>query len=196
MKTYIFAILAFLAAPMAWAQGSYQVQPGDVLSITVLEDTNLNRQALVRPDGGISLPIAGNVLAAGNTISGIERVIRERLAPGFSVTPTVSVALTQLGLVGEEEEELITVFVVGEAGQTGAVPMAAGTTLLQAIASAGGPSPFAATKRIQLRRADSSGAETIFLFNYRAAERGTRITNNLVVQEGDVILFPERRLFE
>ena len=194
MKTYIFAILAFLAAPMAWAQGSYQVQPGDVLSITVLEDTNLNRQALVRPDGGISLPIAGNILAAGNTISGIERVIRERLAPGFSVTPTVSVALTQLGQV--EEEELINVFVVGEAGRTGAVPVESGTTLLQAIASAGGPTAFAATKRIQLRRVDASGAETIFLFNYRAAERGTRITNNLVVQEGDVILFPERRLFE
>jgi len=194
MKTYIFAILAFLAAPMAWAQGSYQVQPGDVLSITVLEDTNLNRQALVRPDGGISLPIAGNILAAGNTISGIERVIRERLAPGFSVTPTVSVALTQLGI--EEEDELIDIYVVGEANRTGQVPVEPGSTLLQAISSAGGPTAFAATKRIQLRRADSSGAETIFLFNYRSAERGTRITNNLVVQEGDVILFPERRLFE
>ena len=193
MKTYIFAVLALLAAPMAWAQGTYQVQPGDVLSITVLEDTNLNRQALVRPDGGISLPIAGNILAAGNTVSGIERIIRDRLAPGFSVTPTVSVALTQLG-VGDED--LVNIYVVGEANRTGEVPIQVGSTLLQAIASAGGPTAFAATKRIQLRRADTSGAETIFLFNYRAAERGTRITNNLVVQEGDVILFPERRLFE
>ena len=67
MKKLIIAALMLIAAPfMAQAQGTYAVQPGDVLSITVLEDTNLNRQVLVRPDGGISMPIAGNIRAAGN----------------------------------------------------------------------------------------------------------------------------------
>jgi len=199
MKKLLIAVAMLLAAPFAAsAQGTYAVQPGDVLSITVLEDTNLNRQVLVRPDGGISMPIAGNIRAAGNTVSGIERTIKERLRAGFSVEPTVSVALTQLG-VGQltaEELETTDIYVVGEAGQTGLVQLEPGATLLQAIAQAGGPSQFAATKRIQLRRVGRDGTETIFLFNYEAAQRGARITNNLVVQNGDVILFPERRLFE
>ena len=196
MKKLLLALGLLLAAPFAFAQGTYLVQPGDILSISVLEDTNLNRQVLVRPDGGISMPIAGNVRAAGNTVAGIERTITERLAPGFSVTPTVSVALTQLGTPLGGTLTTTDIFIVGEAGTPGLLQVEPGTTLLQAIALAGGPTQFAATKRIQLRRAGKGGHETIYLFNYDAAERGARIKNNLVVRGGDVILFPERRLFE
>ena len=197
MKKLLIAVAMLLTAPfVAQAQGTYAVQPGDVLSITVLEDTNLNRQVLVRPDGGISMPIAGNIRAAGNTVSGIERTIKERLREGFSVEPTVSVALTQLGTPSLAATTTSDIYVVGEAGQTGLLQLEPGTTILQAIAQAGGPSQFAASKRIQLRRTGRDGQETIFLFNYDAAQRGARITNNLVVQSGDVILFPERRLFE
>ena len=197
MKKFLFAIAMLLAAPFAaQAQGTYAIQPGDVLSITVLEDTNLNRQVLVRPDGGISMPIAGNIRAAGNTVSAVERTIKERLRGGFSVEPTVSVALTQLGTPLGATLTTTDIYVVGEAGTTGLLQLEPGTTMLQAIAQAGGPSQFAATKRIQLRRTDRTGKETIYLFNYDAAQRGTAISNNLVVQSGDVILFPERRLFE
>lgn len=196
MKQLLIAFAMLLAAPFAAAQGTYTVQPGDVLSITVLEDTNLNRQVLVRPDGGISMPIAGNIRAAGNTVSGIERAITERLASGFSVTPTVSVALTQVGTLDATALDTTDIYVVGEAGTTGLLQLQPGTTILQAIAEAGGPTQFAATKRIQLRRMGASGKETIYLFNYDAAQRGARISNNLMVQAGDVILFPERRLFE
>ena len=196
MKRLLLALALLLAAPFAFAQGTYLVQPGDILSISVLEDTNLNRQVLVRPDGGISMPIAGNIRAAGNTVSGIERTITERLAPGFSVQPTVSVALTQLGTPLGGTLTTTDIFIVGEAGTPGLLQVEPGTTLLQAIALAGGPTQFAATKRIQLRRAGKGGHETIYLFNYDAAERGARIKNNLVVRGGDVILFPERRLFE
>ena len=196
MKQLLIAFAMLLAAPFAAAQGTYTVQPGDVLSITVLEDTNLNRQVLVRPDGGISMPIAGNIRAAGNTVAGIERAITQRLASGFSVTPTVSVALTQLGTIDPNALNTTDIYVVGEAGTTGLLQLQPGTTMLQAIAEAGGPSQFAATKRIQLRRMEADGKETIYLFNYDAAQRGARISNNLVVQAGDVILFPERRLFE
>jgi len=95
MKRIFLVFAALLLAPAALAQG-YRVQPGDVLSISVLEDANLNRELLVRPDGGISMPIAGNIRAAGNTVQAIERIIIERLAPGFSITPSVSVALAAL----------------------------------------------------------------------------------------------------
>ena len=75
--------------------------------------------------------------------------------------------------------------------------MQPGTTLLQAIALAGGLDRFAATKRIQLRRTDpSTGQERLYLFNYNAVERGGAIQSMITLREGDVIIVPERRLFE
>ena len=74
--------------------------------------------------------------------------------------------------------------------------MEAGTTLLQAIALSGGLDRFAATKRIQLRRTDSTGQERLYLFNFNAVERGAAIQSMITMREGDVIVVPERRLFE
>jgi len=157
MKKFLVLIMALVIAPMAFAQGSYRIQAGDTLAISVLEDPNLNRSVLVRPDGGISLPIAGNIQAGGNSISAVERLVTERLASGFSIKPTVSVALASVG----------------------------------PIATA-----VAQESRIQLRRTDRNGRETIFLFDYDAVQDGAQIVNNLAVQSGDVIVVPERRLFE
>lgn len=197
MKRIFLVLAALLLAPAALAQG-YRVQPGDVLSISVLEDANLNRELLVRPDGGISMPIAGNIRAAGNTVQAIERIITERLAPGFSITPSVSVALAALAdpNADEEDPETIAVYFIGEINDAGLREVRLGASLLQAIADAGGLTPFAADKRIQLRRTDRTGKETIFLFNYRAVENGATISNNLRVIEGDIIVVPERKLFE
>lgn len=205
MKKFLVFMMALVIAPMAFAQGSYRIQAGDTLAISVLEDPNLNRSVLVRPDGGISLPIAGNIQAGGNSISAVERLVTERLASGFSIKPTVSVALAAVGPVAtavqqaravEAANTKVDVFFIGEVNGTGNQQVERGTTILQAIATAGGLTPFAADSRIQLRRTDRSGRETIFLFDYDAVQNGAQITNNLVVQNGDVILVPERRLFE
>jgi len=88
------------------------------------------------------------------------------------------------------------VYFIGEIGSPGLREVRLGATLLQAIADAGGLTPFAADRRIQLRRTDRTGKETIFLFNYRAVENGATISNNLRVQQGDIIVVPERKLFE
>jgi len=205
MKNILVLIMALVIAPMAFAQGSYRIQAGDTLAISVLEDPNLNRSVLVRPDGGISLPIAGNIQAGGNSIAAVERLVTERLASGFSIKPTVSVALAAVGPVANAVAQAraadaantkVDVFFIGEVNGSGTQQIERGTTLLQAIAAAGGLTPFAADKRIQLRRTDRTGRETIFLFNYDAVENGAQIANNLVVQEGDVIIVPERKLFE
>lgn len=196
MKNVLIFIMALVLAPAALAQG-YRIKAGDTLSISVLEDPNLNRSVLVRPDGGISLPIAGNIQAAGNSVQSVERLVTERLASGFSIKPTVSVALASLGKPAAAGTAATSdIFFIGEVAKSGMVSVDRGTTLLQAIASAGGLTQFAAEKRIQLRRTDKSGHETIYLFNYDAVQNGARITNNLVVQSGDVIVVPERRLFE
>lgn len=205
MRNFLIVIMALAMAPVAFAQGSYRIQPGDTLAISVIEDPNLNRSVLVRPDGGISLPIAGNIQAGGNSIGAVERLVTERLASGFSVRPTVSVALASVGPVANAVAQAqaqaaantkVDVFFIGEVNGAGAQQVERNTTLLQAIAAAGGLTQFAADKRIQLRRTDRTGHETIFLFNYDAVQNGAQITNNLVVQAGDVIVVPERRLFE
>ena len=195
MRSLLFLCAVLFAATQAVAQG-YRIQPGDVLDISVLEDSNLNRQVLVRPDGGISMPIVGNIRAGGNSITAVERIITQRLSSGFSITPTVSVALARLAADPDPNEDDVSVYFVGEINRPGEVMINRGSTILQAIAQAGGLSRFAAERRIQLRRVNRAGQESIFLFDYEAVERGARIETNVSVQEGDTIVVPERRLFE
>ncbi|WP_290752516.1 polysaccharide biosynthesis/export family protein [Amaricoccus sp.] len=192
--TIILGLLAFLAAaPMALAQAAgYRIQPGDTLAVTVLEDETLNRQVLVLPDGRISVPLAGSVAAAGQTVGSVERSIADRLASNFAVRPNVFVSVTTVN----EEAELFPIYVLGRVTQPGVREVEVGTNLLQAVALAGGLDRFAATKRIQLRRRAADGQEQIFLFNYKAVERGGAIESMITMREGDVILVPERRLFE
>jgi polysaccharide export outer membrane protein len=194
MRQILLAALLMLAAPLAWAQASgYRIQPGDVLAITVLEDDSLNQQSLVTPDGRISVPLAGTVQASGRTVEAVESTIADRLASNFAVRPSVFVSVVSVS----EEEETFPIYVLGQVENPGLVEVLPGTTLLQAVALAGGLDRFAATKRIQLRRADpSTGQERLFLFNYKAVERGGTITSMITLREGDVLIVPERRLFE
>jgi polysaccharide export outer membrane protein len=193
-QIFLAALVALLTAPLALAQSAgYRIQPGDVLAITVLEDDTLNRQSLVTPDGRISVPLAGTVRASGNTVETVEKTIADRLASNFAVRPSVFVSVVSV----DETAETFPIFVLGEVGGAGAIEVEPGTTLLQAIALAGGPGRFAATKRIQLRRTDSAtGQERMFLFNFNAVERGGAIQSMITLREGDVIIVPERRLFE
>ena len=187
-------LMMLLAVPAALAQSaSYRIQPGDQLQITVLEDESLNRQLLVTPDGQISVPLAGTVRVAGQTVDAVETTIADRLASNFAVRPNVFVALSSV----DETAGQYTVYVLGQVNNAGPIQVEQGTTLLQALALAGGPARFAANKRIQLRRTDpSTGQEKLYLFNYKAVERGGSIQSMIALREGDVIIVPERHLFE
>jgi polysaccharide export outer membrane protein len=195
MRNLLFAALVtLLAAPTAFAQSaSYRIQPGDELAITVLEDDTLNRQVLVLPDGQISVPLAGTVRAGGQTVDAVERTITDRLASNFAVRPSVFVSVTTVA----NDQETFPIYVLGQVSTPGQVEVEVGTTLLQAIALTGGLDRFAATKRIQLRRTDpATGQERMFLFNFKAVERGGAIQSMITLREGDVIIVPERHLFE
>ena len=194
MRRTLLAVLAvLLAAPMAIAQSAgYRIQPGDQLAITVLEDDTLNRQLLVLPDGTISVPLAGTIRAGGRSVELVEGVIADQLASNFAVRPSVFVSVVSV----DETYGTFPIFVMGQVATPGAVEVEPGTTMLQAIALAGGLDRFAATKRIQLRRSDSTGQERLYIFNYKAVERGGAIQSMITLREGDVIIVPERRLFE
>jgi len=197
------AIGTLFWAALAGAQGgNYQVQPGDRLSIEVLEDAQLNRSVLVTPDGNFSFPLVDPVRAAGRTTSQIERALASQLAPSFASPPTVFVSVSTLApemLRDDEEEadETVTVYVVGEVNNPGPKGVFPNTTVLQLLSQAGGFTPFAATKRLQLRRTDTAtGRQRLFVINYRAISRGATVNDMPVLREGDVLLVPERRLFE
>lgn len=188
------SVMAGLAGPAA-AQSSYNIQPGDTLKVEVLEDPDLGRSVLVLPDGSISFPLAGTIRAGGRTIDGVARTISQRLASDFAVEPTVLVSVASLG--PDSEDELMDVYIIGEANQPGLREVETGTTLLQFLAAAGGLSRFAARERIQLRRVDpQSGQERVYRFNYNDMGGANSIRAATVLAPGDVVVVPERRLFE
>lgn len=194
MRPIAFALmLASLVSPAFAQSAGYRIQPGDSLTVTVLEDDTLNRQVLVLPDGRISVPLAGTITAGGQTVDSVEKVIADRLASNFAVRPSVFVSVVAV----DETAGDIPVFVLGQVANPGEVQVKPGTTLLQAIALSGGLERFAATKRIQLRRTDpATGQERLFIFNYNAVEDGGAVQSMITLREGDVIIVPERRLFE
>jgi polysaccharide export outer membrane protein len=194
MKRILLAFLLVLPgiAPAFAQSAGYRIQPGDELAITVLEDDTLNRQLLVLPDGTISVPLAGTVRAGGRSVEAVEDAIADQLASNFAVRPSVFVSVVTV----DETYGSFPIFVMGQVATPGMVEVEPGTTLLQAVALAGGLDRFAATRRIQLRRRDSTGQERLYLFNYKAVERGGAIQSMITLREGDVIIVPERRLFE
>lgn len=190
-------VLPFLAGT-AWAQ-DYRVRSGDVLQIEVLEDATLNRSAIVLPDGQISLPLVGSVRAAGRSLAQVQEDLTARLAPNFASPPTVFVTLSALAErlpSTPAAERTMDVYVLGAANAPGRVDVKPGATLLQALAQAGGLSPFAAKKRVQLRRVDKSGAEQVYNFDLDAIERGASGGGATRLVSGDVIVIPQRKLFE
>ena len=195
----LLTVLSQAFPSQALAEG-YTVRPGDILRLEIVEDPTLNRDLLVAPDGRISLPQAGTLNVAGLSVDAIGTAIAGKLAASFTTAPTVTVSLQQVAqrLPGAAAAPATTdIYVLGEANKLGKLALAPRTTLLQAFAEMGGFTKFAATKRIQLRRTDpKTGAPVIYTVNYQAIEAGQTSDGNLTLRDGDVIVVPQRRLFE
>ncbi|WP_170336028.1 polysaccharide biosynthesis/export family protein [Ruegeria arenilitoris] len=181
-----------LIAVAAQAQSNYRIKSGDRLNIEVLEDETLNRSTLVLPDGSISVPLAGSVRASGRTTDQLQSALTNALASNFAAPPTVFVSvatLAEAAAIAAELPNTQEVYITGEIASPGKLAATPGTTILHAIAQAGGLTRFAADKRIQLRRGDQ-----VFLYNYRT--NGGGIPGSTVLIPGDVIVVPQRKLFE
>ncbi len=199
MRQILFTIIALFAATAALAQSGYQIRSGDTLQIEVLEDPSLNRTVLVLPDGTISFPFAGSVRASGRTAGQVGDSITAGISSNFATQPNVFVTVQTLTptVAATGGPAQIDVFLMGEIATPGQVQMDRGTTLIQALAQTGGFTPFAATKRIVLRRTDSrTGKVTVRKINYKAIADGTSAGQDVRLRDGDVIIVPERRLFE
>jgi polysaccharide export outer membrane protein len=201
MKQVFLAIFGVWIGVAAWAQDVYRISPGDVLRIEVLEDASLNRDVLVLPDGSFSFPFAGSVQASGLTIGQVQSAVTQGIASNFATTPNVFVNVRQVqpGVIGAgpAAAPTIVIYFLGEVGSVGPVAIEPGTTLLQALSLSGGFTNFAAVRRIQLRRTDpATGQQYVSEIDYRAIANGARLREDIVLADGDVILVPERRLFE
>lgn len=205
MKKVLLAIFGFvLLAGAAAAQSDYRIKSGDTIAVEVLEDQQLNRSLLVLPDGTVNFPFAGTIRAGGQTVDEVRQAIASGIAGNFASPPTVFVTVSGLrpepppvaGAAGVAATgPVIGIYFLGEVKTPGRQAVAPGTTFLQAVALSGGFTPFAATKRIQLRRT-VEGVPKVYSINYRALSNGAALAQDIVLQEGDVILTPERRLFE
>lgn len=201
------AVLLGLA--VIWACGSvsaqttspepYRLQPGDTLLVSVLEDPELDREVLILPDGRISLPIAGTLMAAGRTPGELESRVRSKLQRNFVQPPSVTVTVTALAPEDEDDEVLSEVFVLGEVASPGRFEYdpKEPISVLKALSLAGGVGPFAARSRIQVRET-VDGTEILRLFDYDSVEEGllNSSADLRALQDAAVIIVPERGLFE
>jgi polysaccharide export outer membrane protein len=177
--------------------GAQTLKPGDTLSISVLQDPKLDRTVVVDPLGEIAFPLAGHIRARGLTPIALENVLRSKLKPNYkdeALDITVAVANAPKDI--PEEDLKPKIFITGEVIRPGSYVVRQPTTLMQAIALAGGVGPFAAKQRIQVRRRAAGGNETIFMFNYKAYEAGVDLEGNVTLRAGDVIMVPERGLLD
>ena len=189
--------LALAVVALAWS-GAIEAQTlkkGDNLSITVLQDPKLDRTVVVDPLGEIAFPLAGHIRAAGLTPQALENVLRSKLRDDYkdqSLDITVAVANSP----PDSDDQKPKVFITGEVLRPGSYLIVQKTTLMQAIALAGGIGPYAAKRRIMVRRRLAGGNEDIFMFDYKAYETGQDLEGNIMLHAGDVIMVPERGLFE
>jgi polysaccharide export outer membrane protein len=157
----------------------YRLVVGDKLRIEVYKDPQLSQSLQVRPDGKITLPLIGDVVAAGATARELTTTITERLTEWVR-SPAVTVIVA--------ETMPPTIYVMGEVNSPGAQPMPAPITVVQALAVAGGFKDFANTKKIRILRKGPGGALQTIDFNYKDAV--ARADRPMFLQPGDTIIVP------
>ncbi|HEX9049851.1 MAG TPA: polysaccharide biosynthesis/export family protein [Anaeromyxobacter sp.] len=158
----------------------YVIGPGDLLQVRVWNDETLGGRAKVRSDGRISLPFLDDVSVAGLSPDKLARALEVRLA-GYVNTPRVTVAL--------EEEKLVSVSVLGEVAKPGVYDLTAGSGVLQALASAGGMTPWASSDRIfVLRRAGGEARPTRIRFTEEALAHAEDRSAAFRLRRGDVVV--------
>ena len=192
-------ILIVLFCLCVWIPGAeaQTLKPGDSLSITFLQDPKLDRSVVVDPSGEIAFPLAGHIRARGLTPQALENILKAKLKNNYKdENLDVTVAVLSAPKDIPEEDLKPKIFITGEVIRPGSYVVRQPTTLMQAISLAGGVGPFAAKQRIQVRRRAAGGDETIFMFNYKAYEAGLDLEGNIRLRAGDVIMIPERGLFD
>ena len=159
----------------------YEIQPSDILVVSVWREPELLREVTVSPDGWITFPLVGEVFVEGSTISAIRADIETRVRRYIN-RAVVNVTLKQT--LGNR------VYVLGKVNNPGVFPFSKKLNVMQALSLAGGVSKFAATDNIKIIRETDSEEQQAFRFNYGQVRRGRRLTQNIYLRSGDVVMVP------
>lgn len=153
----------------------------DVLAISVWKEPELTKAVPVRSDGKISLPLVGELQATGRTPLQLERDISEKLK-NFITTPEVTVIVEK---VNSRKFNML-----GEVNKPGEYPLTTSTTIMDAIAMAGGFKDFAKKSGVYILRKGPDGRESRINFNYKDFIKGKNPGQNIRLEPNDTIIFP------
>jgi polysaccharide biosynthesis/export protein len=162
-------------------RASYVIGPSDVLAITVWKDADLTKTMPVRPDGNISLPLIGDLRASGLTAMQLQDVITQKLK-AYVTNPEVNVVV--------EEVKSRSFNIVGKVFKPGSYELAKPTTVLDAIALAGGFQDFAKVTKVYVLRRGPDGSQKMLHFNYKQVIKGQALDQNVQLQPGDTVVAP------
>ena len=183
-----FAVVSFTLVAsgslMAQEGGSatpgYKVQPGDILEISVWKEEDLNQEVLVRPDGGLSFPLAGEMNALGKTVEQLRAEIVERLS---RFIPDLVVTVSVRQILGNK------IYVIGQVNRPGDYVVNPQVDVMQALSMAGGTTAFASLKDIAVLR--RTGSRQVRLeFRYDEVLKGRNLEQNIVLESGDIVVVP------
>ena len=194
MNCHIRPLLAVWLGLLAFAAGAaevaaskpepavqaYLLQPGDILQVSVWREQELQSEVIIRPDGVMSFPLSGDVLAAGRGVDEVRADLEARLRK-FVPEAVVTVAVKLLA--GNR------VFIVGKVLKAGDFVMGRPIDVMQAIALAGGATPFADLGGIRILR--RTGGKLVSIpFSYGEVESGRKLEQNILLQGGDTVVVP------
>jgi polysaccharide export outer membrane protein len=176
------AALALLGAGVrAQVLPDYKLHPGDKLTVGVYDDPKLLPQdMIVAPDGRISYPMVGELIAGGKTVEQVRLELESKLKKYLS-EPIATVIVT--------ETKGNVVYVIGQVTKPGAIEMNPTINVLQALSIAGGGNPYAKLDSIIVIRS-AGGAQRIFPFRYGQVSSGKDLEQNIQLESGDVVVVP------
>jgi len=182
--TLLIGLIVILSCSASQAQESaivpYNINPGDMLSVTVWKEEDLQRQVLVRPDGAFSFPLAGEIQATGKSVAEVQDELSARLAQ-YIPDPVVTIATEQI--MGNR------LYVIGQVNRPGEFIPSARIDIVQALSLAGGFTPFAQKNEILVLRRRNGIVEGI-PFRYNDIEKGRNLEQNIILKPGDAIVVP------
>lgn len=158
----------------------YRIGPEDVLDISVWKEDGLQKEVVVRPDGGISFPLAGDLDAAGKTAEELQVAIAKRIRK-YIPDAVVTVSLSKIS--GYR------VYVLGKVNNPGQFVVGRYVDVMQALTLAGGLTPYASGNDIKIIRREGN-KEAVFPFRYSKVRDGEELQRNILLQSGDVVVVP------
>ena len=161
--------------------GTYVIGVDDVLAISVWKEPELSRTLPVRPDGKITLPLVGDLQAAGTTPQNLQQELHDKLA-AYMAVPEVAV------IVQEVKSQKYNI--VGQVAKPGSYSLNESMTVLDAIAEAGGLGIYAKSNAIYVLRVRPDGSSVKLPFRYKQVLKGTNLSQNVNLQPHDTVVVP------